>query len=140
MTKPRHCVEEFMSTAVVTVREHDALARAAQEMALAAIRHLPVVDDRRHLVGMLTSHDVVAALGRGGEPEVVAAMRRDVHHVRPDTAAQVAVATMIDQKLDALAVVDDSGELCGILTATDFLVIAYQALTGAPLARSPAEL
>ena len=140
MTKPRHRVEEFMSTAVVTVREGDALARSAQEMALAAVRHLPVVDERRRVIGMLTSHDVVAALGQGGDPEVVAAMRRDVHVVRPDTAAHVAVAAMIDQKLDALAVVDAEGELCGILTATDFLVIAYQALTGAPLGRSPSEL
>lgn len=129
-----------MSTAVVSVRQGDLLARAAQEMALAAIRHLPVVDARRRVVGMLTSHDVVAAIQRGGAPEVVAAMRRDVHHVHPETAAHVAVATMIDQKLDALAVVDGEGELCGILTATDFLVIAYQALTGAPLGRSPSEL
>jgi CBS domain-containing protein len=140
MTKPRHRVEEFMSTAVVSVRQGDSLARAAQEMALAAVRHLPVVDERRHVVGMLTSHDVVASLQQGGDPEVVAAMRRDVHHVHPETAAHVAVATMIDQKLDALAVIDPKGELCGILTATDFLVIAYQALTDTPLGRTPSEL
>jgi CBS-domain-containing membrane protein len=60
--------------------------------------------------------------------------------VGPDTPAEEAVALMIDQKFGALPVTNEDGELIGIVTATDFLVVAHQALTGAPIERLPQEM
>jgi CBS domain-containing protein len=140
MAKPRHRVEDFMSTALITLREHDPISRAAQEMTLASIRHLPVVDARSRVVGLLSSHDVVAALGGRVDLEVGKVMARDVRTIPRETLAHEAIATMIDQKIDSLPVLESDGALCGIVTATDFLVVAYQALTGARIERLADEL
>jgi CBS-domain-containing membrane protein len=47
---------------------------------------------------------------------------------------------MIDQQLNCLPVVDESRRLVGLLTATDFLVVAHQALTGGRIERAPREI
>lgn len=139
--KPLHkTVGELMSTVLVSLRAGDRVSTAAREMTLSAIRHLPVVDEKGHLVGLLSSTDVVAAVGHKSDPEVGTIMARDLYTVKRDSPAERAAATMIDQKLNALPVVGASGELIGIITATDFLVVAYQALTGAPIERVADEM
>ncbi len=139
--KPLHkTVGDLMSTVLVSLRETDRVSTAAREMTLSAIRHLPVVDEKGHLVGLVSSTDVVAAVGHKSDPEIGTIMARDLYTVRRDSPAERAAATMIDQKLNALPVVGAGGELIGIITATDFLVVAYQALTGAPIERVADEM
>jgi len=129
-----------MSTAVVTMRPTDSVAIAAREMRLAAIRHLVVVDGTGRPVGVLSSHDVVAALAKGDDPSVADVMSRHLVTTRPDEPAEHAVGAMIDRKIDCLPVLGEDGALVGIVTATDFLVVAHQALTRTPLERAPGEI
>jgi CBS domain-containing protein len=132
-------VEDLMSTALLSMREGDRVSVALREMTLASVRHLPVVDAKGAIVGLVSSTDLVAAVGRKEDPELREVMTRDVHTVTPDTPAENAVALMLDQKFNAVPVVGKGGEVVGIVTATDFLVVAYQALTGAPIGRDPDE-
>ncbi len=46
---------------------------------------------------------------------------------------------LIDFKINALPVVNEKGNVLGIITATEFLVIAHQALKGEKLVRTPEE-
>jgi CBS domain-containing protein len=139
--KPLHkTVGELMSTVLVSLREVDRVSTAAREMTLSAIRHLPVVDEKGHLVGLVSNADIVAALSQKNDPEIGTIMARDLYTVKRDSPAERAAATMIDQKLNALPVIGVGGELIGIITATDFLVVAYQALTGAPIERVADEM
>lgn len=140
MTKRKHTVREFMSTSVIFLRERDHLSQALREMTLAAVRHLPIVDEHRKLVGLVSSHDLVAAVEREGDATLAGLMTREVATTTPDAPAVDAVGMMIDQKFSCLPVVSKTGELVGILTATDFLVVAQQALQGAPLERLPSEV
>lgn len=128
-----------MSTSLISMRETDRVSVALREMTLAAVRHMPVVDGASRIVGLVSSTDLVAAVGRKEDPELGAIMTREVRTVRSDTPAEHAVALMIDHKFNALPVVGERGELIGLLTATDFLVVAYQALTGSPIERESAE-
>lgn len=141
MTKsPLHkSAGDLMSTALICVRETERISAATREMAYAAIRHLPVVDEEGRLTGIVSSTDLVAAF-RKGDPEVGAIMTRDVRTVRPETPAERAVELMIEEKVNSIPVVGKDRKLVGILTATDFLVVAYQALTGAPIERAKDEL
>ena len=50
-------------------------------------------------------------------------MSTDVHSVRPDTLVEEAAATLQDNEIGSVVVVDDSGHLQGILTTTDFVDI-----------------
>lgn len=140
MSKRKHTVEEFMSTALITMRAADPVTDAVREMRLASIRHVPVVDAGGRVVGVLSSHDVVAALAAGGSPTVGEVMTASPFTVRPGEPAEHAVGEMIDRKIDCLPVVGEGGELVGIVTATDFLVVAHQALTRTPLGREADEV
>src|SRR5262249_42867209 len=53
-------VAALMSSPVLTVREDDLLYRAVGFMRRCRLRHMPVVDDRDALVGLLELHDALA--------------------------------------------------------------------------------
>ena len=55
-------VSHYMSPAVQTIRKDALLIEAAKIMCLQHIHRLPVFDDKGHLVGVLSSMDVVAVL------------------------------------------------------------------------------
>ena len=58
-------IGDVMTTEVITVRTDDELRDAERKMAEAEIRRLPVVDENRRVVGVLSIHDVAQA--EGGE-------------------------------------------------------------------------
>lgn len=126
-------VEDLMSSSVVSLHESNSVGYADAEMKLANIRHLPVVDDRGHVVGMLSNRDIFRAFGNGKRRTVPVAeiMVRDVQTVRSETPADVAAEIMLERKIGALPVVGEDEQLVGIITETDFLSVARQALTRA---------
>jgi CBS domain-containing protein len=128
-------VGDLMSTALVTVNASESIKEAHAEMEVGIIRHLPVVDDRGRLVGMLSDRDILAAL-HGRKPRHVAdVMTRDVITTAADTPAHVAAETMLARGVGSLPVLDSTGALVGIVTITDFLAVARRALLGLALDR-----
>jgi CBS domain-containing protein len=128
-------VEDLMSTHLITLRETDTLSQAAREMGTASIRHVPVVDAHGRLRGIISSHDLMAALGQKDDVALSAIMTHNVKTVGPHAPAYEAVGMLMDFKINALPVVSDKGDIVGIITATDFLAIAHQALRGEKLER-----
>jgi len=57
-------------------------------------------------------------------------MRTDVLKVPPEIPAHEAAAMMIEHKIGMLPVVENDGQLVGIVTETDFLEVAREALLG----------
>ncbi|MCC6552786.1 MAG: CBS domain-containing protein [Polyangiaceae bacterium] len=137
--KNKHVVEDFMSSAVISLKETDTLRNAEFEMNVAEIRHIPVVDKGNHVVGVVSQRDVLRAVGKAvpGAPLPVAeVMSRNVETVRPTTPAHEAAAIMMERKIGCLPVVGEDEQLVGIITETDFLHVAEQALRGAGFSRS----
>lgn len=121
-------IDSVMTTALLTVKDTDLVSVAATRMEAAGIRHLPVSDAKNHVVGLISQRDVAAA-GKRSKKRVGEVMSRDVKMVRPYESAEKAVALMLENKIGSLPVVDDEETLIGIVTETDFLQVAYQALT-----------
>jgi len=124
-------VEDFMTTAVISLKEDAKIKDAAHEMRGADIRHIPVVDGRFKVLGILSTHDFMRQEAGQDDP-IERIMTRRVHSVRSSTPAY--------DKISALPVVDENDVLIGIVTATDLLVVAKQALEGADMSRTAAEL
>lgn len=122
-----------MTTALVTVKANETITSAHAEMEVGVIRHLPVVDDRGHLVGVLSDRDVLHA--RNAKAKIADVMTRDVITVRPDAPASDAATIMLDQKISSVLVVDEAGTLIGMVTQTDYLDLARRSLLGLPLER-----
>ena len=60
----RHAVEDFMSSAVVTVSAVTPLPKAAGVMLHNQIHHLIVVDDQDHVVGIISTMDIMEAFAQ----------------------------------------------------------------------------
>lgn len=131
--KPRELkVSDLMTTALMTIKASEPLGEARIDMEVGLVRHLPVVDDRGHLVGIVSDRDLTR---RADKKRIADVMSRDVVTVRPDSPAQLAASMMLDLRIGSLPVVDDAGQLIGVVTVTDFLGLARRALLGLPLER-----
>jgi CBS domain-containing protein len=133
-TPPR--VQDLMSREVVTLTRNDQLSLADDIMRLGRIRHLPVVDDEEHVVGILSQRDLfrgalARALGYGehGERKVLdvfavkEVMTTDVVTTSPDTPLAEAARVMLERKIGALPVTEN-GKLVGLVTESDFVALA----------------
>jgi CBS domain-containing protein len=128
-------VADLMSTALLSVRANEQVKEAHAEMQIGVIRHLPVVDDRGRLVGVISDRDILRSTRTTKPQRVADIMTRDVVTVRPEDAAHTAATAMLDYKISSLLVVDDTETLVGVVTMTDYLELARRALLGLPLER-----
>ncbi len=133
-------VADCMTRGAATIRA-DALARGAAEMMRTRrIRHLPVVDGERGLVGIVTDRDLRHVLfdpmvqARAGHladllntVTVRDVMTRAVVTARPEMPLREAASLMHERKVGALPVVA-RGRIVGILSEGDVLKTFSQAL------------
>jgi len=68
MPKDTSTVAEHMTTEVVTVTAQDSITDAADKMVTYDIQHLPVVDPKEGVIGMLSATDLTAYLSGVEEP------------------------------------------------------------------------
>lgn len=119
---------QAMTRNVVCVHEEDALEVARDLMKEWECRHLPVVRGKQ-LVGILSDRDVL--LHTSGEPGIGGAevsdrsvretmTKKPITCVASDTIAHIA-GLMVDNKIDCVPVVEDDGELIGLITSSDLL-------------------
>jgi CBS domain-containing protein len=122
---------ERMSRAPVTTRWDATIGSAWTLMRTRKIRHLPVLDDARRLVGIVTDRDlrqvildpsIQEQLGQTPEALNILTVREvmtwGVVTVRPDTDIRQAARIMHEQRIGALPVVEN-GRIVGILSETD---------------------
>jgi CBS domain-containing protein len=132
-------VQRWMRQPVVTIDAALPVRDAVALMRERGLRHLPVLDADKRLVGIVTDRDLRqlmfdVALGRADEETaqrgalpVRQVMTWGVVTVTPTTELREAVAVMRERRLGALPVVDATGRVVGILTERDLLA-ALQAL------------
>lgn len=146
-------VREIMTTPVTTIEQSDSIAFAEQLMTVERVRHLPVVDGDT-LVGLLSQRDVLAAsisslkspsteedLDAKTRARASDIMRGSVETIGPDEDAAHAADVILANKLGCLPVVDERHRLIGIVTETDFVILARDALRlGKVMPKSPVVL
>ena len=118
--------DDSMTTFLHTVEPDLTLDAAYALMRAEDIRHLPVVSGHR-LVGLLSERDILL-LATPYEDQVLvpsipvkAAMKTPVVTCRETTQLREVAAIMLDHKIDCLPVLDESGQLVGIITSSDLL-------------------
>lgn len=125
-------VGEMMTTGVKTLSVDDSMSSADWDMAIGEIRHMPVIDHDRRVVGLVSDRDVLRGLAErpGHLLKVADIMTPQVHVVTAATPASEAAEHMLRHKCHALPVVDDRRALVGLVTSTDFVELARRALAG----------
>ena len=100
-----------------------------------------MVDAKGHVIGVLSDRDILRNITKiDGKPTpVTQIMSRHVRTVKASLGAAEAATLMIERKIGCLPVVGDDEQLVGIITETDFLKIAEQALLGVDVSRRAPE-
>ncbi|HSE63508.1 MAG TPA: CBS domain-containing protein [Thermoanaerobaculia bacterium] len=130
-TEPK--VRDLMTPDPYTLQPRDTLAALYDLMDSHRVRHVPIVDADGELVGLLTHTDLaMSALGSLSDlplsqerdllqrRRVREVMVTDLETVEPDTSLAEAAATLFENKIGCLPVVEGS-RLVGILTESDFV-------------------
>lgn len=124
-------ISEIMTTALVTGAPRDLVDSSLLNMKMASIRHLLVVDEKSKLVGVISDRDVLLSLGAGTDKTLYLKdiMTNIVETVHQNDDAAEALGVMLEKKIGSLPVVGSQGQLVGVVTETDFLLVAHSMLT-----------
>ncbi len=122
-------VKDIMTEKVITLSPDDDLALANNVVDLAHVRHLPVVDRNRVLIGLITHRDLLgiwADCGDRGARSLLAqdVMTTRVQVIRATAPLNSAMKMMLANKFGCLPVVDHRRHLVGIITEYDVVKFA----------------
>lgn len=134
-------VSDVMTTDVATIGPEASLKEAAMVMVNGGISGLPVVDDQRHVIGMITEADFVSAeadrswgrqrrrllanvFGESNSPIASAVrdvMSANVETIDRESSVTEAARRMTDLGVKRLPVVTPDGSLEGIISRADVM-------------------
>jgi len=124
-----------MTRKVITVDQEATIFDAQELLAKNKIRHLPIIDKDRRLIGIITDRDIRSALPynslmehysemereRVSKFKVKDIMTKDPLSISPTYTIQDALLLIQNSKVGALPVVDDDHKLKGIISVRDLL-------------------
>jgi CBS domain-containing membrane protein len=127
-------VRDLMTPKVFSVRVDKKLLVAHEIMDWARVRHVPVVDAKNHLVGLISHRDLLRASIASVSTKVAAVERRqhlwtitiadvmttDVQTIAPDAPVKEAARLMRLKRVGCLPVIAEE-RLAGIITEYDLL-------------------
>lgn len=126
-------VEEFMTTDLFTVQKDDILELVANLIDWRRIRYVPVEDDSKHLVGLVTMRMVfreyndVIHQKTDGSTSVEDIMIKNPITIHPEASILEAIEIMDEQQIGCLPVVKNN-RLVGIITEQNYMTITKRLL------------
>ncbi|NGP89561.1 glutamate-cysteine ligase family protein [Fodinibius halophilus] len=126
-------VEEFMTTDLFTVQKDDILEFTANLMDWRRIRYVPVEDDKKQLVGLVTMRMIFNAYSKSvnHEEDVVKSvediMITNPITIHPEASIMEAMDIMESQQIGCLPVVKNN-RLVGIITEQNYMAITGRLL------------
>jgi CBS domain-containing protein len=123
-------VADVMQPNVKSVRATDMVGEAVALLAEAHVTGVPVVDDRGHLVGVLSNSDILESLAEHPDPEVreqifEATPVSEIMTPRPQTITPDATVKDAAQRMVYLEVhrlfVEEGGRLVGVVSTSDLV-------------------
>ena len=122
-------VGEIMTNDVITLEKSDPISKAVSTMTENNIRHIPIVDTEKQLLGIISQRDVLKAGADNSDKNTVGAitvseiMTEKTLTTHPKESLRAAGLTLQKHKYGCLPVIDGN-KLVGIITDTDFVSIA----------------
>lgn len=136
-------VRDRMSSPAMTVMPDTSFPDALKLMREHRFRRLPVVDKQGLLVGIVSERDLLYASPSSATSlsiwevqylltrlQVERIMTREVITTTPDTPVEDAARLMVAHKIGGLPVVDDGGDVIGVITETDIFQTFVEMFAG----------
>jgi acetoin utilization protein AcuB len=120
----RKTIGEVMNPVRYTVGARTPVTEALAIMRKGNVRHLPVLDIKGQVVGVISDRDINLACSLPTRScMVVDAMSPDPYVVHKDRPLQDVISEMTSYKYGSTVVIDDLGNACGIFTTVDALIV-----------------
>lgn len=123
-------VKDVMTVDPVAIWLTESLASAAKSMWENDCGIMPIIKDGRKVVGVITDRDICMATAVRNRPEstisVEEVMSGKMFSVKPDDDIHSALQLMQDHKVRRLPVMDEEGELKGMLSMNDIVLKAQE--------------
>lgn len=126
-------VREIMTHSPLSISSHATVSRAWSALRELDVRHLPVINEDRELVGILSDRDLAVAprasevteiIGPGRlqlDQPVATIMSSDVISIGPDDEVDDAIDLMLQYKIGAIPVVTPEQRVIGMVSYIDVL-------------------
>lgn len=116
-------IKSLMMPAPISITTQATIQEAIELMKVNSIRHLPVVDGRQRLQGLLTLSDLKQALipSMLGDITLADMMIKNPISVSPDDDIERAAQLIYKHKISGLPVINKGHKLAGIITESDIL-------------------
>jgi CBS domain-containing protein len=126
---------DVMATTIVSVPPETGIGDAARRMVEADIGAAVVFDDAGELAGVITERDLLRCVSEGLDPATPVELRmtRHVLTTGPDTGIAEAMAAMVDGHFRHLPVVNDDGQVIGMVSMRDLMAYTSLRLRGGSL-------
>ena len=122
------CVADVMSRDVYTTTPVATMGDIAKQMSITGVRHLPVVNYKHELIGIITQRDLFRHMGQTLDAakcevrgQVGEFMSETLESVCPATPLAEAAEKMLSKKFGCLPVLREDRKLVGLLTRSDLL-------------------
>ncbi len=115
---------EIMTSNVTTATREMTLQEVGVLMRVGDMGSLPIVEDKK-LVGMITDRDIVIraiADGKDFTTKIGEVMTTEIFSVKPSDFVFEAIRLMGDKQIRRIPVVNESGELAGIISMADIVL------------------
>ena len=131
--KKNESIKKILSHEVVTVHTGQKLSDVRKLLLENSFHHLPVVSGKK-LIGLISASDVlgISVEGFGSDDRSMDAyldhqfsieeiMKTDLRTLTPKSSVADAAETLSEGTFHAAPVIDDAGELVGLVTSTDLI-------------------
>ncbi len=112
-------VVKSVMTEAITIPPDTSIEKASRIIIEKNVNHLPVVDGKGVLIGIVTSWDIAKAVAMGKMGHVAEVMTRRVITAMPDEPIESAARKMEKYNISALPVVDAKKRVLGMVTSED---------------------
>ena len=133
-------IDEIMTKKVIALGEGEPFSRVEEIFRESHIRHLPIVDGKFRLVGIITQRDLYRIQSPRCDEDgnwfydkealdshiLKHVMTKNPMTLRSDNTVAEALLLMVDKKYGSIPIVDKDNILCGIITQIDILKIGAQ--------------
>lgn len=115
-------IHEIMTEPVFSLDQNITLGQALKELKKREIRHLPITDPSKKLIGFLSERDILQNLLKENENiELKLVMIQPVLVCKPSSEIRLVAKTLIQERIGCMPVVDEDLRPVGIVTRSDLL-------------------
>ncbi len=115
---------QIMTSPVTTLLSSAYVEEARQLFLEKRFRHIPIVNERKQLVGILSDRDVLKSVSYydvTNKQRISEIMGKRILSGNLQTEIRYAAKVMLDEKVGALPIVSNEGLVIGIITRTDLI-------------------